>query len=80
MDTFVVSVCPLEPTPHLSPLLQVMILVTPMMLLLNLFGMRLPEVGGKWPMPLMGSCILQETTCKAIQSQELEVASAQTIP
>ena len=46
MDTFVVSVCPLEPTPFLSPLLQVMILVTPMMLLVNLFGLRLPEVCG----------------------------------
>ena len=69
MDTFVVSVCPLEPTPFLSPLLQVMILVTPMMLALNLFGLRLPEVCGEWPMSLMGSCILQENTCKAI-SQE----------
>ena len=66
MDTFVVSVCPLEPTPFLSPLLQVMILVTPMMPPLNLFGLRLPEVCGEWPMSLMGSCILQETTCKAV--------------
>ena len=38
MDTFVVSVCPLEPTPFLSPLLQVMILVTLMMLPLNCLG------------------------------------------
>ena len=51
------SVCPLEPTPFLSPLLQVMILVTPMMLPLNLFGLRLPEVCGEWPIFLMGSCI-----------------------
>ena len=42
------SVCPVEPTPFLSPLLQVMILVTPMMLPLNLFGLRLPEVCGEW--------------------------------
>ena len=48
MDTFAVSVCPLEPTPFLSPLLQVMIPVTPMMLPLNLFGLRLPEVCGEW--------------------------------
>ena len=40
------SVCPVEPAPFLSPLLQVMILVTPMMLPLNLFGLRLPEVWG----------------------------------
>ena len=58
------SVCPLEPTPFLSPLLQVMILVTPMMLPVNLFGLRLPEVCGEWPMSLMGSCILQETTSR----------------
>ena len=66
MDTFVVSVRPLEPTQFLSPLLQVMNLVTPMMLPMNLFGLRLPEVCGEWPMSLMGSCILQETICKAI--------------
>ena len=49
-----------------SPLLRMMILVTPMMLPLKLFGLRLPEVCGEWPMSLMGSCTLQETTCKAI--------------
>ena len=31
-----------------------MILVTAMMLPLNLFGLRLPEVFGEWPMSLIG--------------------------
>ena len=37
-----------------------------MMIPLKLFGLRLPEVCGEWPMSLMGSCTLRETTCKAI--------------
>ena len=45
---------------------QVMILVIPMMNPLKLSGLRLPEACGEWPMSLMGSCILQGTTCKVI--------------
>ena len=66
MDTFVASVCPLEPTPFLSPLLQVMILVIPMMLPLSLIWAKAARGVWEWPMSFMGSCILQETTCKAI--------------
>ena len=52
--------------PFLTSLPQVMILVTPMIIPMKLFGLRLPKVCGEWPMSLMGSCTLQETTCKAI--------------
>ena len=52
--------------PFLTSLPQVMILVTPMLIPMKLFGLWLPEVCGEWPMSLIGSCFLQETTCKAI--------------
>ena len=65
------SVCPLEPTPFLSPLLQVMILVTPMMLPVNLFGLRLPKVCGEWPMSLLGSGLPPSRCCggAAVEAQ-----------
>jgi hypothetical protein len=74
MDTFVVSVCPLEPTPFLSPLLQVMILVTPMMLALNLFGLRLPEVCGNGPCLSWEVVFYKRPHARQFHSQELEVA------
>ena len=54
----------------LSPFPPVMVLVTQM---LKLFGLRLPEVCGEWPMSLMGNCTLQETTCKAFHSKNLKL-------
>ena len=57
---------PMRMNPFLTSPPQVMILVTPMIIPMKLFGPRLPEVCGEWPMSLMGSCTLQETTCKAI--------------
>ena len=56
---------PMTVVPFLS-LPQVMIPTTPMMSPLKLFGLRLSKACGEWPMSLMGSCILQGTTCKAI--------------
>ena len=44
--------------PFRTSLPQVMILVTPMIIPMKLFGLMLPEVYGEWPMSLMGSCIL----------------------
>ena len=59
--------------PFLS-LPQLMILVTPMMNPLKLFGLRLPKACGEWLMSLMGSCIYKGPPAWQFHSQEFEVA------
>ena len=66
--------------PFLTSLPQVMILVTLMILPMKLFGLRLPEVCAQWPMSLMGSCTLQETTCTNFIPKNLKFPGPKPAP
>ena len=64
---------PMRMVPFLSPLPQVILLVTSMMIPLKLFGLRLC---GEWPLSLMGSCVYERLHARQFHSQHLEVAEA----